>query len=548
MLTPGAELDEENRNDSSALQLFCPATAAGVAGVVLRTSLAAEASLSIRETAGGLLAAVAEIALTHQLHDRLGRLAQREDFWSRLDAALLAMNAPRGLKQAAPAVAEQVRRLIGCDRVSVLVRRGRKCRLAGISSQAPIDRRGRQPRLLERLGNETLARGSSLTVVVGAGGEDFPAALDRYLDEAQARTVRCELLPPAPDDDRGPVGLLVAESFTAADPARWEDRLPLLAAHASQALLRAEEHDRHGWRRMLFPFRTASAAAIWMGVLAALAISVAALTVMPADFTVEAEGRLMPVRTRGIFAPADGIVTQVHIDDDDTVTARQPLATLTDPDLDLERSRLSGELQTAAARLEAVQARRKLRLRDPDVDPAALSIEEEELKATIEGLQTQLEAVERQTADLTLRSPFDGKAVRWDLKTVLQSLPVRHGQRLMDVYDPDGPWRLVLDVPDDVAGYVRQAQHSTGPAPVEFVFQANAGQRRSAVLSEFADATELDADGNLTVRGLVNLKRTDLPDPRRGATVLAKIHCGRRSLGFVWFRELIEFVHKRVLF
>ena len=35
---------------------------------------------------------------------------------------------------------------------------------------------------------------------------------------------------------------------------------------------------------------------------------------------------------------------------------------------------------------------------------------------------------------------------------------------------------------------------------------------------------------------------------RPGADVMAKIYCGRRSLGYVWFHDVINFIHSRVLF
>jgi hypothetical protein len=70
----------------------------------------------------------------------------------------------------------------------------------------------------------------------------------------------------------------------------------------------------------------------------------------------------------------------------------------------------------------------------------------------------------------------------------------------------------------------------------------------SARLDHLADATDLNAGGEMTVRGLVQVPPGQVAAPRRGATVLAKVHCGRRSLGFVWFRELIEFVNKQILF
>ncbi len=37
-------------------------------------------------------------------------------------------------------------------------------------------------------------------------------------------------------------------------------------------------------------------------------------------------------------------------------------------------------------------------------------------------------------------------------------------------------------------------------------------------------------------------------DLRPGATVTAKVYCGRRSLGYVWFHDLLAFVQSRILF
>lgn len=46
----------------------------------------------------------------------------------------------------------------------------------------------------------------------------------------------------------------------------------------------------------------------------------------------------------------------------------------------------------------------------------------------------------------------------------------------------------------------------------------------------------------------VAIDKKDLPNLRPGATVTAKIYCGRRSIGYVWFHDLIAFVQSRILF
>ena len=63
-----------------------------------------------------------------------------------------------GLKETAFTVANEGRRLIGCDRVSVLVRRGTRCRLVAVSGVATVNRRANAVRALERLATGMLAR------------------------------------------------------------------------------------------------------------------------------------------------------------------------------------------------------------------------------------------------------------------------------------------------------------------------------------------------------------------------------------------------------
>jgi len=62
-------------------------------------------------------------------------------------------------------------------------------------------------------------------------------------------------------------------------------------------------------------------------------------------------------------------------------------------------------------------------------------------------------------------------------------------------------------------------------------------------------------DGN-TVRMVVEFAQEDLKrlvaDPANelkvGADVKAKVLCGQRAIGYVWFHDLFEFVQSRILF
>ena len=42
--------------------------------------------------------------------------------------------------------------------------------------------------------------------------------------------------------------------------------------------------------------------------------------------------------------------------------------------------------------------------------------------------------------------------------------------------------------------------------------------------------------------------KQQLPELRSDTTVTAKVHCGRRSIGYVVFHELLETVQSKILF
>jgi hypothetical protein len=158
-----------------------------------------------------------------------------------------------------------------------------------------------------------------------------------------------------------------------------------------------------------------------------------------------------------------------------------------------------------------------------------------------------------------VRSPIGGQVFRRDLMSDLNARPVKQGQQLLEVVEPDGPWRLELRVPDRVIRHVRAAwetsaaglqpsENVTAGLPVRFILRTAPEQTWHERVTHVGVVTELDETGNLSSEAIVPLTSTKMEGLRPGAGVIASIHCGRRPLGFVWFRELIEFVQTHVLF
>jgi stringent starvation protein B len=143
--------------------------------------------------------------------------------------------------------------------------------------------------------------------------------------------------------------------------------------------------------------------------------------------------------------------------------------------------------------------------------------------------------------------------VTWDLENRLLHRPVQRGQILLRVANPGGPWQLELHMSEDRMGHVARAEEATAPdpLPVSYMLATHPGTTRQGTVQEIERSAEIrTAEEGNTVLMKVAIDRGDVPDADRrpGATVNAKVYCGRRSLAYVWFHDLVAFVQSRILF
>jgi multidrug efflux pump subunit AcrA (membrane-fusion protein) len=279
---------------------------------------------------------------------------------------------------------------------------------------------------------------------------------------------------------------------------------------------------------------------------------VAALGLIPADLTVPANGRLLPAHRQHVFAEANGVVRALKTGHGSHVEKGDVLATLSSSELDFEITESLGALQTAAKRLSTI---RSARLAMTPSDAAArreynrLTAEEEATKAEIEGLKAQQSILTQRKSTLLVKSPLSGTVLTWDVARKLEARPVQRGEILMTVAQLNNDWIVELDVPDDRIGYVCQARDKTqADQPVELVLATDPTTKYSATIRSIALRSEPDQQGHPTVRVTAALDQRINTGLRPGAMVVARIHCGPRSLGFVWFHDLLEVIRTRVLF
>jgi hypothetical protein len=353
---------------------------------------------------------------------------------------------------------------------------------------------------------------------IASTDRDLPPPVGRlfesYVDESLARDVRLvPLAPPVEDgsDRKGePAGVLIVESFSRADNQPDLPALDDLAKHSALALQRIRELSDIPLvpvlRKLKSAYGLVRAGRLHKTILAVL-VSVAvvlALTWIETDFRIEAPGTLQPTDQRHVFAPSDGTVRELAARHGLPVRPGQVLARLDSPRLELQIQQVSGELQAVQERLAALESARLVRETTRDDSrrrPAQLSAEESELKEQRASLRQQLEILRAERELLTVTSPIAGQVLTWEVERLLQARPVRRGQILLTVADVDGPWELVVRVPDRRVRFVVEAREgSAEPLVVDYVLGSDTRTRYRGTLERLAESTTEASDGRPGIR------------------------------------------------
>ncbi len=484
-------------------------------------------------------------------------------------------------------LANEARRIIGCDRVSVLVKRRRKLRLEAVSGQESVERRASAVQAIEALVRVVAKAGEPLWHPDPA--RELPPQieeeLENYIDESHASAlaiIPLEKPKPTPVVKPGgvdavavakaeaapkavpePIGAIVAEWFSSSTfDGGKRARLDLVSAHGAVALSNALEHtglplyrviDLLGKSRVLTTARNLPKTAL--AALATLA-AILALVFVPAELRLEAKGTLEPVHRRDVFAQIEGVVERLEqgLEHGAEVTEGQLLATLRNTEVEVALTDVLG--RKASSEEQLVSTRRSL-LEDRKLsadEKARLAGRAAQLQREIESLDEQRKLLQAKRADLAVKSPIEGVIVTWQVRDRLLLRPVEKGQVLMQVADKTGPWELELHMPDDRLGHVNRAYAESVAGgrdlTVDYILATDPGTRHHGVVREIHEQAEVRGEeGNtVLVRVTIDPTRHEKEHLGPGASVTARIACGTRSLGYVWFHDVISFIQTQILF
>lgn len=523
------------------------------------------------------ISALCEISQDYCQHRQLQKLQELESLWEQFERFSEHVHLHLDSQQTAYIIANEGRILINCDRLSVLQRIGSTYRLIAASGVDAIERRSESVQRLEILVGciQSLDRPYWSMEAEQKYPPQITEPLHAYLDLASSRSLMIfplqhitaetseETLESRsqnqPDARQLTIGAIVVEQFHDVTPgSTLLDRAFAVSRHGGTSLYNALQFESFPFFPILkhwshSPLRKKQLT--WRNLIAPSLILVLICVILiftPADLHIEGTGTLQPVEQQNIFASADGVVDQILVHQGEQVQTDAPLIILRDSDLELEFSRVRGEIQTAQKRLAVIQAAR-LELNPTDANALQqanrLSAEQEELNERLKSLSDQRALLKQQQDALTLKSPLSGEVLTWDFQEKLLARPVQRGQKLLTVAHLKGPWILKMQVPDSEIGHVLEAQRqSKSPLLVSFLLLTDADQTYQGTIETIAATAEPDKDGIPTVQITVKLDHESINGLRPGASVLPQINCGKRALGYVWLRRLFETVQRELFF
>ncbi len=566
-MTSVAAGGDDNKPIPQDVRIVAPIVADSSAPILclVEITLRAGSRPSTYDAATQFLEAACQLAGQRQLRTELQQLRTEQDEHFRFVELSRRVHGDLDLTRTCHRIANETREAIRCDRVSVLSGRNKPMQLVAVSGADHIDRRSRLSQSLEKLAQCVARLGEPLYLAEGELPDaDEPVAqlLQQYADSSHARQLIAYPLHSPTDhqdeaviEQRSVVGVMVVEHFDATK-LLVKDAVVTAAELCAPALNNATEVGELpllGLSRALGSMAAPSTQRRLLGGAFLAVATIACLMLVPATLYVESVGELQPVVKKQIFAPRDSLVAAVYASHGQRVSQGDTLLELRDPELELALEQLQGELATARRQLETALATRTGRdARDTSpADAYRLSAEQQLIEQRIASLQSRRKLLMEQKQELVVNSPATGSIISWQVEETLAGRPVERGQMLLTVADTSEDWRLELQTPDDRIGHLLDAARSSqAPLRVEYRLASEEEGFATGTVTKVAQRAETsrEEEGSTSVFVMVTPDNPRQPAKdakalRPGLSVRARIDCGRRSLGYVWFHDLLHTVN-----
>lgn len=552
---------------------------------------------------------MAELCGRYLRHQRMTRLSSQQQLWTQLEVFARQIHGSLNPIEVAYIVANEGRRLIECDRVSVAVRYGRGCSIDAISGADIVEKRSNLVVLMRKLCDQVIAWGEKLTYQ-GVKDDSLPPkvlkALEEYLAESSSRLL---VIYPLQDDRDGTEkkkparSALVMECFEAPiDPDQLLARGEVVTKHAGPALYNAVEHRRIPMRFLWLPLAKVQEGlggkvkAIMALVAVALTMLLAVLILVPYPLKMQADGQLLPAIRQWIYSPVFGKVNEFYVLPGEDVVENRVLAQMSDT-LELERTMRAtlGEIAAIKVEVAAHESREKETSLTEDERRRSKS-QAQQKRQELRSKQAELEAlIARTGADPSRPGYFYLKAPILTDEQKRMIGQARHGNhkrewtilngnfkeewtlREAKASDPlirmgvkDGPWEIELKIPQKHIGQVKKAledqrKKNPGQVPVldvDFLLRTDPTRvfkgklYENKIAPEAVPNKEEASEAEPVVKAFVTIDDEKINPADRlppallltGSEVRAKVRCGDHAMYYSLFYGVWEFLYEKVVF
>ncbi len=531
-----------------------------------------------------MVAYIAIFQRNHQLRQMLGQ----QDLWVRLETFSRQIHGSLHTTEVAYLIANEARRLIEVDRVSVATRTGDKCTVTAISGADVVEKRSNLVQLMRALFDAVIEWGERL-VYTGTKDDALPpkvlAALDAYLGESNSKILVVMPLADEREKERKRLArsALMMECFeTNLQPEQLLSRLDVVGRHACPALYNAQEYRRIPMRFLWLPLAYVQdglggkAKAITAAVMAGLTILILAMIFVPFPLKMEANGPALPKDRVWIYATIPGKVEEIMpgLASGSKVAKGQALLTMFDFELADQITKMQTEIEVLDKKINVPAPKGGDAADNRGFDAVAV----EEAKITKRKKIEMLNRLRQRTnADLskpgiyTIVAPKSGIILSADFRENLLGKNVKPSDPLIQIgfTDPVQPklsdWEIKLKIPQKHVGQVHRAfeGHPAGyklDVDVMFLAQTTTSYRAKLSRAKIASQADMQKDDNNESEPMViawaSIDDADIPADERvppalllsGSEVRTRIRCGDRAMGYSLFYGVYEFAYEKLIF
>ncbi len=520
----------------------------------------------------------------HQLRQMVGQ----QELWLKLETFTRQIHNTLNLTEVAYLIANEARRLIEVDRVSVATRSSDKCQVSAISGADVVEKRSNLVQLMRKLFDSVIEWGERLVYTGTLDGTLPPKvlkSLDAYLAESNSKIL---VIAPLQDErDKGSKkparSALMMECFeTVLATEQLQARLDVVGRHACPALYNALEYQRIPMRFIWLPLAYlqdglgGKAKAITTLSLTGVAILILALILIPFPLKMDASGTALPKNRIWVFSPIPGKVEDVMsgLASGTEVTKGKALLTMFDSDLEKRIRELQGEIDALANKINPLAQRMGEGGEGRGMDGITAfetRVKREQSIRMLEDLKNRTNAHPTKPGYYYINSPRAGIILSADFRENLLGRQVKPSDPLIRIgfTDPKRPkisdWEVELKIPQKHIGQILRAFESL-PANTELdvdimlktePWRSYRGKiRRDKIAFQANNQKDSNDEAEAVVMAWVRLDGNDIPEDDRmpagrlitGTEVSTRIRCGNRAMGYSLFYGVWEFLFEKVIF